>query len=155
MQHMARSPSSSRSRSSLQPHRSPPSQRVTESTLPVPQRVSPHQVAIWILGKNYATVNTTSVNSDASFKYEVKQEVHQEPCQRPVLRRRPAPDAEQHLRCLPRHQYRNSTYGYVVNKKLVSQYGRTTPTDNLPAPRRRQPAGIRCSRSTCTGHQRR
>jgi PGF-CTERM protein len=31
-------------------------------------------VAIWILGKNYAFYQTESVNSDSSFKYEVKQE---------------------------------------------------------------------------------
>jgi PGF-CTERM protein len=31
-------------------------------------------VAIWIMGKNYAFYQTESVNSDASFKYEVKQE---------------------------------------------------------------------------------
>jgi PGF-CTERM protein len=29
-------------------------------------------VQIWILGKNYATIKTESVNSDASFSYEVK-----------------------------------------------------------------------------------
>jgi len=34
----------------------------------------PSTVAIWIMGKNYATRETTSVNSDSSFKYEVKQE---------------------------------------------------------------------------------
>ena len=31
-------------------------------------------VAIWILGKNYAFYQTESVNSDSSFKYEIKQE---------------------------------------------------------------------------------
>ncbi len=31
-------------------------------------------VAIWILGKNYAFRQTESVNSDSSFKFEVKQE---------------------------------------------------------------------------------
>jgi PGF-CTERM protein len=31
-------------------------------------------VAIWILGKNYAFYQTEAVNSDSSFKYEVKQE---------------------------------------------------------------------------------
>ena len=32
-------------------------------------------VMIWILGKNYATIATQSVNSDASFSYEIKKEV--------------------------------------------------------------------------------
>jgi PGF-CTERM protein len=31
-------------------------------------------VAIWVLGKNYALYQTESVNSDSSFKYEIKQE---------------------------------------------------------------------------------
>ena len=31
-------------------------------------------VAIWVLGKNYALYRTESVNSDSSFKYEIKQE---------------------------------------------------------------------------------
>ena len=34
----------------------------------------PSAVQIWILGKNYAVVSTEAVNSDASFKYEVRQE---------------------------------------------------------------------------------
>ncbi len=34
----------------------------------------PDSVAIWILGKNYATITTETVNSDSTFKYEVKQE---------------------------------------------------------------------------------
>jgi len=32
-------------------------------------------VAIWVLGKNYGTVNTESVNSDASFSYEVSRAI--------------------------------------------------------------------------------
>jgi trimeric autotransporter adhesin len=32
-------------------------------------------VMIWILGKNYAAIATQSVNSDASFSYEIKKEV--------------------------------------------------------------------------------
>ncbi|MFA6364521.1 MEMAR_RS02690 family S-layer glycoprotein [Methanoregula sp.] len=32
-------------------------------------------VRIWILGKNYANIATQSVNSDASFSYEIKKEV--------------------------------------------------------------------------------
>lgn len=35
----------------------------------------PDSVQIWILGKNFARVATESVNSDASFKYEVTREV--------------------------------------------------------------------------------
>jgi PGF-CTERM protein len=35
----------------------------------------PDSVAIWILGKNYATKTTETVNSDSTFKFEVKQEV--------------------------------------------------------------------------------
>jgi PGF-CTERM protein len=35
----------------------------------------PSGVQIWILGKNYYAVSGESVNSDASFKYEVRQEV--------------------------------------------------------------------------------
>ena len=31
-------------------------------------------VMIWLLGKNYAGVTTTSVNSDSSFSYEIKKE---------------------------------------------------------------------------------
>jgi len=34
----------------------------------------PTGVQIWVLGKNYAVKNTEAVNSDASFKYEVRQE---------------------------------------------------------------------------------
>lgn len=34
----------------------------------------PSSVQIWIMGKNYAAVNTESVNSDSSFSYEIKQE---------------------------------------------------------------------------------
>ncbi len=34
----------------------------------------PSSVAIWVMGKNYAIRDTASVNSDASFKYEIKQE---------------------------------------------------------------------------------
>jgi len=32
-------------------------------------------VMIWILGKNYETISTQSVNSDSSFSYEIKKEV--------------------------------------------------------------------------------
>ena len=35
----------------------------------------PSSVQIWILGKNFYTKATESVNSDASFKYEIRQEV--------------------------------------------------------------------------------
>jgi PGF-CTERM protein len=35
---------------------------------------NPNSVQIWIMGKNYATKSTEAVNSDASFKYEIKQE---------------------------------------------------------------------------------
>jgi PGF-CTERM protein len=35
----------------------------------------PSSVAIWILGKNFAQLATETVNSDSTFKYEVKQEV--------------------------------------------------------------------------------
>jgi PGF-CTERM protein len=35
----------------------------------------PDSVAIWILGKNFATKTTETVNSDSTFKFEVKQEV--------------------------------------------------------------------------------
>ena len=35
----------------------------------------PDSVAIWILGKNYADINTETVNSDSTFKFEIKQEV--------------------------------------------------------------------------------
>jgi PGF-CTERM protein len=35
----------------------------------------PNSVQIWILGKNFYTKATESVNSDASFKYEIRQEV--------------------------------------------------------------------------------
>ena len=34
----------------------------------------PGTVQIWIMGKNYAVKKSTSVNSDSSFKYEIKQE---------------------------------------------------------------------------------
>jgi PGF-CTERM protein len=34
----------------------------------------PNSVQIWIMGKNYADLETASVNSDASFSYEIKQE---------------------------------------------------------------------------------
>ena len=34
----------------------------------------PSSVAIWILGKNFAVKNTETVNSDGTFKYEVKQD---------------------------------------------------------------------------------
>jgi PGF-CTERM protein len=35
----------------------------------------PQSVAIWIMGKNFAIRDTETVNSDSTFKYEVKQEV--------------------------------------------------------------------------------
>ncbi|MCJ7741072.1 MAG: DUF3821 domain-containing protein, partial [Methanoregula sp.] len=35
----------------------------------------PNSVAIWILGKNFATKQTETVNSDGTFKYEVKQDM--------------------------------------------------------------------------------
>ncbi|MDD1700214.1 MAG: DUF3821 domain-containing protein [Methanoregula sp.] len=35
---------------------------------------NPSGVAVWILGKNYALLKTETVNSDATFKYELKQE---------------------------------------------------------------------------------
>jgi PGF-CTERM protein len=35
----------------------------------------PQSVAIWIMGKNFANRDTETVNSDSTFKYEVKQEV--------------------------------------------------------------------------------
>jgi len=38
----------------------------------------PGSVYIWIMGKNYATKNSASVNADSSFKYEVKQEATKE-----------------------------------------------------------------------------
>ncbi|MFA6332553.1 MAG: MEMAR_RS02690 family S-layer glycoprotein, partial [Methanoregula sp.] len=34
----------------------------------------PNSIQIWIMGKNYAKKDSASVNSDASFKYEIKQE---------------------------------------------------------------------------------
>jgi PGF-CTERM protein len=34
----------------------------------------PNSVQVWIMGKNYAVKDSASVNSDASFKYEIKQE---------------------------------------------------------------------------------
>jgi len=34
----------------------------------------PGTVSIWIMGKNYAVLKSASVNSDSSFKYEIKQE---------------------------------------------------------------------------------
>ena len=36
---------------------------------------SPSSVQIWIMGKNFYTLKSASVNSDASFSYEVRQEV--------------------------------------------------------------------------------
>ncbi len=43
---------------------------------PVLQQGQPSEgVRIWILGKNYANIATQSVNSDASFSYEIKKEV--------------------------------------------------------------------------------
>jgi PGF-CTERM protein len=35
----------------------------------------PHSVAVWVLGKNFAVRAEETVNSDATFKYEIKQEV--------------------------------------------------------------------------------
>jgi len=35
---------------------------------------NPSGVAVWILGKNYAKLQTETVNTDATFKYELKQE---------------------------------------------------------------------------------
>jgi PGF-CTERM protein len=35
----------------------------------------PHSVAVWVLGKNYAVRAEETVNSDATFEYEIKQEV--------------------------------------------------------------------------------
>ena len=63
-------------------------------------------VAIWILGKNYAVYTTQTVNADASFSYRDQEDRYPRPRSRPVLRRCPAPDAEQPLRCPACYQHR-------------------------------------------------
>ena len=82
----------------------------------------PTNVAIWILGKNHATVNTASVNSDASFSYEVKQESTRNLAsgQYFVVVQHPMQNNQFDV-------YLDTVSGYVVNKKL-QQSGTTTPT---------------------------
>ncbi|MGB7788252.1 MEMAR_RS02690 family S-layer glycoprotein [Methanoregula sp.] len=88
----------------------------------------PSAVAVWILGKNYAQRYTTAVNSDASFSYEIKQEVTktlasgqyfvvvQHPMQNNIF------DVDLDTNTA------SSTYGYVINRKLQAQGGTGTAT---------------------------
>jgi trimeric autotransporter adhesin len=82
----------------------------------------PNSVQIWIMGKNYAAKDSASVNSDASFKYEIKQEttknlasgqyfvVVQHPMQNKVF------DID-----LVTDTSNNALNGWVVNRQLTSQ----------------------------------
>jgi len=73
----------------------------------------PSSVQIWIMGKNYATKNSASVNSDASFKYEVTQSTTQKLSsgQYFVVVQHP----------MQNKQYDVDTDGqYVVNKQLTT-----------------------------------
>src|SRR5208337_9845 len=88
----------------------------------------PSAVGVWILGKNYAQRYTTAVNSDASFSYEIKQEVTktlasgqyfvvvQHPMQNNIF------DVDLDTNTA------SSTYGYVINRKLQAQGGTGTAT---------------------------
>jgi PGF-CTERM protein len=88
----------------------------------------PSSVLVWILGKNYATRSSAAVNSDASFSYEIKQEatrnlasgqyfvVVQHPMQNNVF------DVDLDTNTA------STTYGWVLNRKLVSAGGNKTAT---------------------------
>jgi PGF-CTERM protein len=82
----------------------------------------PSSVAIWILGKNYANLDTASVNTDASFKYEVKQETTKNLAsgQYFVVVQHPMQNKQFDV-------YLDTTTGYVVNRLLNAQ-GSTSGT---------------------------
>ena len=73
----------------------------------------PSSVMIWILGKNYAVKDSASVNSDASFKYEIKQETTK------------TLSSGQYF-VVVQHPMQNTIFDvdkvgdYVVNKQLIS-----------------------------------
>jgi len=88
----------------------------------------PTAVQIWILGKNYATLSSTSVNSDASFSYEIKQEVTKTLAsgqyfvvvQHPMQNNKFDVDLDA--------TSGSATYGYVINRKLQSTGTPGVPT---------------------------
>ena len=82
----------------------------------------PGTVQIWILGKNFANKYSTSVNSDSSFKYEVKQETTK------------TMSSGQYF-VVVQHPMQNKVFdvdlsgNYVVNKQLLA-YGSTATAAN-------------------------
>ena len=105
----------------------------------------PSAVQIWILGKNFAVLKSTSVNSDASFNYEVTSAdtktmatgqyfvVVQHPMQNNIF------DIDL-----------NTTAGtrqlWIVRTRISAPA--RVPTALFQLSRSRQPAGIRCSPGT-------
>ncbi|MCK9632361.1 MAG: DUF3821 domain-containing protein, partial [Methanoregula sp.] len=90
----------------------------------------PSSVQIWIMGKNYAVLKSASVNSDASFKYEVKQEDTKtlSSGQYFVVVQHPMQNGEFDVAL---HALDDGTNpGYVYNKQLINS-GDTTSTTTI------------------------
>jgi PGF-CTERM protein len=89
----------------------------------------PGSVYIWIMGKNYAQKKSTAVNSDSSFKYEIKQEDTKDLTsgQYFVVVQHPMQNKEFDV-----DLYADSTntanYGYVYNRMLQASGQTGTPT---------------------------
>ena len=111
----------------------------------------PSSVQIWILGKNKYIKATESVNSDASFKYEVRQEVTANlysgqyfvVAQHPMQNNRFDIDTVDVVGA-SLNQIDTVNDLWVYNKQLKDSAWFILHQD-LQARRRRQPAGIRCS----------
>lgn len=92
----------------------------------------PSSVSIWIMGKNYAAVNTESVNSDSSFSYEIKQETTKglSSGQYFVVVQHPMQNKQFDV-------YLSSTasgtadYGYVLNRLLVASGSTSTAGSHI------------------------
>ncbi|MDD1690604.1 MAG: DUF3821 domain-containing protein, partial [Methanoregula sp.] len=90
----------------------------------------PGIVQVWIMGKNYAVLKSASVNSDASFKYEVKQEDTKtlSSGQYFVVVQHPMQNGEFDVAL---HTLDDSTNpGYVYNKQLINS-GATGSTTTI------------------------
>ncbi|MCK9632177.1 MAG: DUF3821 domain-containing protein, partial [Methanoregula sp.] len=90
----------------------------------------PSSVQIWIMGKNYAVLKSASVNSDASFKYEVKQEDTKtlSSGQYFVVVQHPMQNGEFDVALHALDTTPNP--GYVYNKQLINS-GDTTSTTTI------------------------
>jgi len=84
----------------------------------------PGTVQIWIMGKNYAALKSSSVNSDSSFKYEIKQEDTKDLTsgQYFVVVQHPMQNKEFDVTL-------DTTTGYVYNRLLNAVGGATSGTN--------------------------